>query len=135
VLETFVANFIRLAITEEASREIPAPFRNPEKDALGAAVRRLHRFLETDHFSGTLVAPLLRAALDLERVELQPGLRIERFPDEVKRELWATHGWASLAIEPLPANEILNTTHGIVVDVEGQRLVVLCSLWGRNSPG
>jgi hypothetical protein len=122
VLDTFVADFIRLAITEEASREIPGPFRNPEQDALGAAVRRLHRFLQTDRFNGTLVAPLLRAALDLDSIELRPGARIERFPAETKRELWAAHGWGSLAIDPLPGDEILTTTHAIVIDVEGQRL-------------
>ena len=122
VLDTFVADFIRLAITEDASLEIPEPFRNPEQDALAAAVRRLHRFLETDRFSGTLVAPLLRAALDLDSIELRPGIRIERFPDETKRELWAAHGWGSLAIEPLPGDEFLTTSHAIVIDVEGERL-------------
>jgi hypothetical protein len=122
VLDTFVADFIRLAITEEASSEIPAPFRNPEQDALGAAVCRLHRFLQTDRFSGTLVAPLLRATLDLDSIELRPGARIERFSDETKRELWAAHGWGSVAVDPLPGHEILTTTHAIVVDVEGERL-------------
>jgi hypothetical protein len=97
VPDAFVTDFIRLAITEEASHDIAMPVR-------------------------ALVAPLLRAALDLDCVGLHPDVRIEQFTGDAKRDLWTSHGWGSLAMTPLSFHEIVNTTHAIVIEVEGERL-------------
>lgn len=122
VLDVFVTDFIQLAITEEASRAVPEAVRDPEGDAFDAAIDRLDRFLHTGHFKGSLIAPVLRGVLEVDTIDLDSDSRIEPFSDEAKRELWASHGWGSLALSPLPFDEVVSATHAIVIDVDGERL-------------
>ena len=122
MLDTFVADFLRLALADDRGAEVAARLSNPEQEALHDAVARLHRFLQVDDFSGSLVAPLLRAQLEVDELPLDDGTRIERFTDQLRRQLWSSHGWGSLSLSPLPAEEVLSAEQVISIDVAGKQL-------------